>query len=128
MPVDLTGRAIVTGASRGIGLAIAQQLADAGANVVVTSRKQESADAAAAQIKVREGPGGRRPCGRRRCRQTLRRPAERFDHFGGIDILVNNAGTNPAYGPLIEQGQDRARSRNLEVDLWAPLLWTWPRG
>ena len=51
MSVDLTGRtAIVTGASRGIGLAIAQRLAAAGANVVLTARKQESADAAAAQI------------------------------------------------------------------------------
>ncbi|MDN2502071.1 SDR family NAD(P)-dependent oxidoreductase, partial [Nocardia nova] len=48
---DLTGRtAIVTGASRGIGLATAQALAAAGANVVLTSRDQESADAAAAQV------------------------------------------------------------------------------
>ena len=49
--LDLTGRtAIVTGASRGIGLAISQQLAAAGANVVLTARKQEAADEAAAQV------------------------------------------------------------------------------
>ena len=48
---DLTGRtAIITGASRGIGLAIAQQLAANGANVVLTARKQEAADEAAAQV------------------------------------------------------------------------------
>ena len=49
--LDLTGRtAIITGASRGIGLAISQQLAAAGANVVLTARKQEAAEAAAAQV------------------------------------------------------------------------------
>ena len=48
---DLSGRtAIITGASRGIGLAIAQRLAADGANVVLTARKQESADAAAEQV------------------------------------------------------------------------------
>ncbi|MGH3553343.1 MAG: SDR family NAD(P)-dependent oxidoreductase, partial [Mycobacterium sp.] len=48
---DLSGRtAIITGASRGIGLAVAQRLADTGANVVLTSRQQENADAAAAQV------------------------------------------------------------------------------
>ncbi|GHC84745.1 SDR family NAD(P)-dependent oxidoreductase [Streptomyces violaceochromogenes] len=49
--LDLTGRtAVVTGASRGIGLAIAQAIAAVGANVVLTSRSQEAADAAAAQV------------------------------------------------------------------------------
>src|SRR5271155_5737223 len=121
MSLDLTGRtAIITGASRGIGLAIAQQLADAGANVVVTSRKQESADAAAAQI-------GEKALGvaahaveedaAKRCVDLT------LDRFGSVDILVNNAGTNPAYGPLIEQ--DHARfSKIFDVNLWAPLLWT----
>src|SRR6201995_3201206 len=121
MSVDLTGRtAIVTGASRGIGLAIARQLADAGANVVVTSRKQESADAAAAQI-------GEKALGvaahaveedaAKRCVDLT------LDRFGRIDILVNNAGTNPAYGPLIEQDHGRF-TKTFEVNLWAPLLWT----
>ncbi|WIM88371.1 SDR family oxidoreductase [Candidatus Mycobacterium wuenschmannii] len=118
---DFTGRtAIITGGSRGIGLAIAQRLAEGGANIVLTSRKQDSADAAAEQV------GGNaigvvahavdEDAARRCVDLTLER-------FGSIDILVNNAGTNPAYGPLIDQ--DHARfSKTFDVNLWAPLLWT----
>ncbi|BBZ23541.1 SDR family oxidoreductase [Mycolicibacter hiberniae] len=118
---DLHGRtAIITGASRGIGLAIGQRLAEAGANVVLTSRTQDSADAAAAQVNgaalgvaahVADGDAARR------CVElTLQR-------FGSVDILVNNAGTNPAFGPLIEQ--DHARfAKIFDVNLWGPLLWT----
>jgi NAD(P)-dependent dehydrogenase (short-subunit alcohol dehydrogenase family) len=118
---DLTGRtAIITGASRGIGLAVAQRLSEAGANVVLTSRKQENADAAAAQV------GGNalgvaahaveEPAAQRCIDLTLER-------FGSIDILVNNAGTNPAFGPLIEQDHGRF-AKVFDVNLWAPLLWT----
>jgi NAD(P)-dependent dehydrogenase (short-subunit alcohol dehydrogenase family) len=121
MSLDLTGRtAVITGASRGIGLAIAQQLADAGANVVLTSRKQESADAAAAQI------GGNalgvaahaveEDAAQRCIDLTLNR-------FGSVDILVNNAGTNPAFGPLLDQDHGRF-AKIFDVNLWAPLLWT----
>jgi NAD(P)-dependent dehydrogenase (short-subunit alcohol dehydrogenase family) len=121
MSLDLTGRtAVITGASRGIGLAVAQQLADAGANVVLTSRKQESADAAAAQI------GGNalgvaahaveEDAAQRCIDLTLNR-------FGSVDILVNNAGTNPAFGPLIDQDHGRF-VKIFDVNLWAPLLWT----
>ena len=121
MSLDLTGRtAIITGASRGIGLAIAQQLADAGANVVVTARKQESADAAAAQIGAKAlgvGAHAVEEDAAKRCVDLT------LDRFGRIDILVNNAGTNPAYGPLIDQ--DHARfAKTFDVNLWAPILWT----
>jgi NAD(P)-dependent dehydrogenase (short-subunit alcohol dehydrogenase family) len=121
MSPDLNGRtAIITGASRGIGLAIAQQLADAGANVVVTARKQESADAAAAQIGANAlgvGAHAVEEDAAKRCVDLT------LDRFGRIDILVNNAGTNPAYGPLIDQ--DHARfAKTFDVNLWAPLLWT----
>jgi len=121
MSPDLNGRtAIITGASRGIGLAIAQQLADAGANVVVTARKQESADAAAAQIGAKAlgvGAHAVEEDAAKRCVDLT------LDRFGRIDILVNNAGTNPAYGPLIDQ--DHARfAKTFDVNLWAPLLWT----
>ena len=118
---DLTGRtALVTGASRGIGLATAQRLAAAGANVVLTSRNQDSADAAAAQVGgVALGVAAHaadEDAARRCVNRTL-------DRFGGLDILVNNAGTNPAYGPLLEQ--DHARfAKIFQVNLWAPLLWT----
>jgi len=121
MSLNLTGRtAVITGASRGIGLAIAQKLADAGANVVLTSRKQESADAAAAQI------GGNalgvaahavEDDAAQRCIDLT------LNHFGSVDILINNAGTNPAFGPLIEQDHGRF-AKIFDVNLWAPLLWT----
>ena len=118
---ELAGRtALVSGASRGIGLAAAVALADAGANVVVTSRKQESADAAAAQI----GPRALGVAAHAVDEDAAQRCVElTLERFGSIDILVNNAGTNPAAGPLITQ--DHARfAKTVDVNLWAPLLWT----
>ena len=120
-PSNLSGRtAIITGASRGIGLAIAQRLAADGANVVLTARKQESADAAAEQVNgsaIGVAAHAVDEDAAKRCVETT------IDRFGSIDILVNNAGTNPAHGPLIEQ--DHARfAKIFEVNLWAPLLWT----
>src|ERR1700753_3759532 len=112
--------AIITGGSRGIGLAIAQRLALGGANIVLTSRKQDSADAAAEK-------GGGNAIGV--AAHAVDEDAARhcvdltLDRFGSIDILVNNAGTNPAYGPLIDQDQARF-SKTFDVNLWAPLLWT----
>lgn len=118
---DLTGRtAIVTGGSRGIGLAISQRLAAAGANVVLTSRDQDSADAAAAQVEgnvlgvaahVAEDDAAQR------CVELT------VQRFGSIDILINNAGTNPAFGPLIDQDHGRF-AKIFDVNLWGPLMWT----
>jgi len=118
---DLTGRtAIITGASRGIGLAIGQQLATAGANVVLTARKQEAADEAAAQVGGSALGVGAHAVDEEAARRCVELTLERF---GSADILVNNAGTNPAFGPLIEQ--DHARfTKIFDVNLWAPLLWT----
>jgi NAD(P)-dependent dehydrogenase (short-subunit alcohol dehydrogenase family) len=118
---DLSGRtAIITGASRGIGLAIAQRLTTAGANVVLTARKQESADAAAEQVggsAIGVAAHAVDEDAAKRCVDLT------LDRFGSIDILVNNAGTNPAFGPLIDQ--DHARfAKIFDVNLWAPLLWT----
>ncbi|MFX0573798.1 SDR family oxidoreductase [Nocardia nepalensis] len=118
---DLTGRtAIVTGASRGIGLAIAQAIAAAGGNVVITSRAQESADAAAAEVPgsvIGVAAHAIDEDAARRCIDTA------LERFGGIDILVNNAGTNPAFGPVTTQ--DYARfTKTFGVNLWAPILWT----
>ena len=118
---DLSGRtAIITGASRGIGLAIAQRLAAAGANVVLTARKQESADAAAEQVGGRAIGVAAHAVDEDAAKHCVDLT---LDRFGSIDILVNNAGTNPAFGPLIDQ--DHARfAKIFDVNLWAPLLWT----
>ncbi|MFF4573998.1 SDR family oxidoreductase [Streptomyces sp. NPDC001410] len=119
--LDLTGRtAVVTGASRGIGLAIAQAIAAAGGNVVLTSRSQEAADAAAAQVSgtaVGVGAHAVDEEAARRCVDLT------LDRFGSLDILVNNAGTNPAFGPVIEQDHGRF-AKTFDVNLWAPVLWT----
>lgn len=118
---DLTGRtAIITGGSRGIGLAIGQRLAEAGANVVLTSRDQESADAAAAQVNGNALGVAAHVADDEAAQRCINTTLERF---GTVDILVNNAGTNPAFGPLIDQ--DHARfAKIFEVNLWGPLLWT----
>ena len=102
--LDLTGRiALVTGASRGIGSAIANALAEQGAEVVLSSRKQADLDAEAERINARF-PGrafavaahAGKPEDLERLVKTV------MDRSGRIDILVNNAGTNPDMGPLME--------------------------
>lgn len=119
--LDVSGKtAIVTGASRGIGLATAQALASAGANVVLTSRKQLSADEAAAQITGSAVGVAAHAVDEEAARRCVDLTLEKF---GSIDILVNNAGTNPAFGPLIEQNHGLF-TKTFDVNLWAPVLWT----
>ncbi|HEY6960164.1 MAG TPA: SDR family NAD(P)-dependent oxidoreductase, partial [Candidatus Limnocylindria bacterium] len=94
-PFELEGkRALVTGGSRGIGRAIAFALADAGADVAVTSRKGDDAEPVAAAIRAK----GRRSIAlllEVRVASSIRVAFERLDReWKGLDILVNNAGTN----------------------------------
>ena len=113
---DLTGRAaLVTGASRGIGHAIAAELLARGAAVTITARKPDELAAAAEQL-VAEARGRRRRPGARRARQRRlgrgprgggrRAPCETF---GNLAILVNNTGINPTYGPLMDADLDAVR-------------------
>ncbi|NWF25782.1 SDR family oxidoreductase [Streptomyces sp. PKU-EA00015] len=119
--LDLTGRtAVVTGASRGIGLAIAQAIAAAGGNVVLTSRSQEAADAAAARVGRSALGVGAHAVDEEAAQRCVDLTLERF---GSLDILVNNAGTNPAFGPVIDQDHGRF-AKTFDVNLWAPVLWT----
>jgi len=99
---DLTGKvAIVTGGSRGIGRAIVQVLAEAGADVVVASRKLDACEAAASEVRASTG---RRveaiACHVGRWDDCDRLVAETLDRFGRLDVLVNNAGMSPLYDRL----------------------------
>ena len=99
---DLTGKvALITGASRGIGLAIAQAYAAAGAQVVVASRKQAAVDEAAALIRAAGGDVLPIAAHTGEPEAATALVAQTVAHFGGLDILVNNAATNPHFGPFL---------------------------
>ena len=102
---EFTGKtALITGASRGIGLAVAIELARGGAAVTISARKQDALDAAAAEIRTAV-PGARvlpfaANTGSDDDRaEVVRRTVE---EFGSLDVLVNNTGINPVYGSLME--------------------------
>ncbi len=101
---DLTGRtAIVTGSSRGIGLAIAQRMAEHGARVVISSRKADACEAAARAISAeRPGQAVAVPANIS-SKSDLRRLVDTTrEVFGPADILVCNAASNPYYGPMAD--------------------------
>src|ERR1700738_2536017 len=101
---DLDGRvALVTGASRGIGSATANALAEQGAEVVLSSRKQADLDAEAERINARcPGKASAVAAHAGREEDLQRLVASVMERHGRIDILVNNAGTNPYMGPLMD--------------------------
>lgn len=113
--------AIVTGASRGIGLAIAERLVADGARVVITARKKEALDEAVVQLggpDVALAVAGRADDADHQAdavRQTI-------ETFGSIDLLVNNTGINPVYGPLVDLDLTAAR-KIVEVNCIAALSW-----
>ena len=99
---DLSGRvALVTGASRGIGRAIAQLLARHGATVVVTSRKLEGCEAVAAEIRAAGGNAAALACHVGEPAQITAVMQQIDARHGRLDILVNNAATNPYFGPSV---------------------------
>lgn len=113
--------ALVTGASRGIGLAIAQRLVDEGARVCVTARRQQALDAAVEQL---GGAGHAIAVPGRADDVDHQRDAiaRTIEAFGSLDLLVNNTGINPAYGPLMGLDLDAAR-KIVEVNCIAALSW-----
>jgi NAD(P)-dependent dehydrogenase (short-subunit alcohol dehydrogenase family) len=119
MELSLVGKvALVTGASRGIGAAIAKTYAEAGAKVMLTSRKIDALEAVAATISgetaIFAGNAGR-PEDAQACVDAT------MERFGSVDILVNNAATNPYYGPTL--GVVPAQfDKTFDVNLKGPLF------
>jgi NAD(P)-dependent dehydrogenase (short-subunit alcohol dehydrogenase family) len=117
---DLSGRvALVTGSTRGLGLAIARAFASAGADLVVASRKQQACDAVAAEL---EATGGRAlPCA---CHVGRWADVERladtaYATFGRVDVLVNNAGIAPLY-PSLSAVSEELFDKTIGVNLKGP--------
>ena len=118
---NLDGKvAIVTGASKGIGESIARGLAEFGAKVVVSSRKQEAVD----QVAESFNQDGLQATGiechvgnKDHCEALIDKTIEKY---GRLDILVNNAGTNPYFGPITDMSPE-AYQKTLDINLGAAL-------
>ncbi len=121
MNISLDGKvALVTGASRGIGRAIAATLAASGARVMLSSRKQEALEKAAAgmdgEVAVFAANAGEPE-------QAEACVAATIDRFGSVDILVNNAATNPYMGSTIDIDLSR-HDKTWQVNFRGVLVWT----
>ena len=119
---DLHGKtALITGASRGIGLAIAQRLVDEGARVCVTARRSEALAEAVAALGGPEhaiAVAGKADDPEHQAAAVART----IEAFGSLDVLVNNAGVNPAYGRMLDL--DPAAFRKVfEVNVISALAW-----
>jgi len=97
--------AIVTGGGRGIGKAVAQGLAGAGARVAITSRKRNDLEATAAEIRALGGEAFPVQAHLGKMEEINRMVSTVMDRFGKIDILVNNAGTSPAMGTVLDSDE-----------------------
>ena len=113
--------ALITGASRGIGLACAQRIVAEGGRVCITARKPDGLAAAVEQLggpDVALGVPGRSD----EHDHQQDAVARTVESFGRIDVLVNNTGINPAYGPLLELGESAAR-KVMDVNVLGALDW-----
>ena len=124
MDQDFSGRtALVTGGTRGIGLGIAQELVDRGADVVVTARKEDELAAAVRQL---DPDGAGRAIAVRGSADDEAHQADAVAQavstFGRLDCLVPNAAVNPQYGPLVDADLAAVR-KVMEVNVTAVLAW-----
>ncbi|MFQ5773347.1 MAG: SDR family NAD(P)-dependent oxidoreductase [Kiloniellaceae bacterium] len=121
-PFDLSERvAVVTGSTKGIGKAIAEALAAAGAKVVISSRKAERCAAVAETVNQGGGDAIAVPCNVSDKAQLPTLVDRTLAHWGRIDILVCNAAVNPHFGPLAEiteEAYDKIMDTNVKSNLW----------
>ncbi len=119
---ELNGKvAVITGSSRGIGRAIAERMAEAGAKVVVSSRKFEACAEAATMIKARGGSALAHAANISQ-KADLQALVDRTrQEWGRIDVLVVNAAVNPYFGPLLkisDEAFDKIMASNVRSAVW----------
>lgn len=118
--IDMTGKvAVVNGASRGIGEAIARGLAACGAQLVLTSRRQESVQDVADAISADGGKAIARACHAGHMDEIDQLFEVVRSEIGRLDILINNAATNPYFGPATELTPE-AFDKTVDVNLKGP--------
>ena len=113
--------ALVTGSSRGIGKAIAEAMANAGAGVVISSRKTEACEKVAAEIRDAGGDAVAFPCNVSDRNQLQSLVDATFKQWGKIDVLVCNAAVNPHFGSSLEisdDAYDKIMTTNVKNVLW----------
>ncbi len=119
---NLKGRtAVITGASRGIGLAITQKLAQYGAQCIMVSRKVEPLEAAAAKIREEGGKTEAIACHTGYPDQIKAMYDKVMERYGSLDILVNNAATNPHFGEMIT-ADEGLWDKTLDVNIKGPFF------
>ncbi len=119
---DLTGKvALITGASKGIGERMARGLAEFGAKVIISSRRQEAVDIVAEALQADGLEASGIACHVGHTDQLQALVQQTVDKYGGIDILINNAATNPVFGPIAESDGD-VFDKIMNVNLKAPFL------
>jgi NAD(P)-dependent dehydrogenase (short-subunit alcohol dehydrogenase family) len=117
---NLSGKvAVITGASKGIGEAIAKIYGAAGASLVVSSRKKESVEQVANSIIENGGKAIAVACHMGNMQDVDRLVNETVAAFGGVDILVNNAATNPTFGPVVDT-DEAAFDKIMNVNVKGP--------